>query len=449
MAQFIKRALERPLSARHSPFPGLETLRQGLSRVARTVARNPQERDEFGSLMQRGHFLPAGRTLLTADPVTKSVIPNCAVVPPTIKAFDDFMRCTTGLGTCLNPLHPGQVVGRLEQLCSVPQADATGRKPGIMATLHWAHPDAPALISTKEAEPDGALCNANISLIVPADEWQLFRSSPVFDFATRAAWACGDPGLLLSPAGVTVAATSPCGELWLNPWEVCTLGNLHLPALVDGLGHPDMAAVRSATRSSIRFLDAVVDALRFPCIDAQKATEYHRRVGLGVMGWADLLQNIGMEYDSTDALALAESIAWNIRSAAEHESRALGERHGGKHRGGMRNASVLALAPTGGTSSLLRASYSIEPHFGAAHAVSPQAHLRMLAAWQRHVDNGVSKTVNLPAGASAADVAEVFDVAYSLGVKGVTVYRDGCRNAQPLSVGSAPAPPSTCMECAA
>ena len=437
-----RRALGRVLSARHSPFPGVETLSQALDRVVRTVARNPQEKDEFSTLMKRGAFLPAGRTLLSADPVVKAVIPNCAVVPPTIKAFESFMRHTTGLGTCLNSIHPGSVVSRLEQLCNVPVADATGRKPGVMATLHWAHPDAAALVDAKAANPDGALSNANISLIVPANEWETFRGSPIFDLSVRAAWACGDPGLLLSPNHQTAAATSPCGELWLTPWEVCTLGNLHLPALTNTMGELDMAQVRSATRSATKFLDAVVDSLRFPCLDAQKATAFHRRVGLGVMGWADVLQGMGIPYDSNDALALAESTSWNMRSAAQQESTETGRRHGKE---GMQNSTVLALAPTGGTSSLFRASYSIEPHFKDAHSISSDAHLRMLAAWQRHVDNGVSKTVNLPSHATEGDVAGVFDTAHALGVKGVTVYRDGCRHAQPLAVGTK----ANCEECVA
>jgi ribonucleoside-diphosphate reductase alpha chain len=154
-------------------------------------------------------------------------------------------------------------------------------------------------------------------------------------------------------------------------------------------------------------------------------SERQARLGLGVMGFADLLRKAGVRYDSAEAVAWAEHIGAAMRAAADEYRQ--------ENPSGNPNRRLLTLAPTGGTSLITNASFSIEPFFHHAHSISPEQHVRVQSAWQRHVDNGVSKTVNLPFEATKEDVAYIYDLAHALDCKGVTVYRDGCRSAQPIA----------------
>ncbi|HET9990494.1 MAG TPA: ribonucleotide reductase N-terminal alpha domain-containing protein [Kofleriaceae bacterium] len=310
-----------------------------------------------------------------------------------------------------------------------------------------------------------------------------------------------------------------CGEQPLLPFESCTLGSIDVGRFV-AAGDMDWARFRTAIHDGVRFLDDVIDANKYPLVEIERATKATRKIGLGIMGWADALVLLDLAYDSDAALELAHRVA----SFLEDESLAASERlatergpfptwSGSRwdldgHRP-LRNATTTTIAPTGTISIIAGCSSGIEPlyalayrrnvldgaelveinptfqrlaaeqgvatpelfaevaehggvrgnarvpadlqrRFPTAHEVPVAMHVRMQAAFQKYVHAAVSKTINLPNRATAADVKAAYQLAYELGCKGITVYRDGSRDGQVLVTGqravSAPAAPS-CPEC--
>ena len=357
------------------------------------------------------------------------------------------------------------------------------------------------------------------TLTGPGDrEW---TAREVLDLIVRRAWETGEPGLFFvdranranpTPSLGAIEATNPCGEQPLLPWEACTLGSINLSRFVESAGllaaatSPESRvrwkALGDAVALGVRFLDDVIDASAYPRSRIEEAVKGNRKIGLGVMGWADMLFQLGVPYDAPEALALARVVTRFIRDEAWRASRELAQARGpfpnfaastlakGEP---VRNACVTTVAPTGTLSILAGCSPGIEPLFSlsytrrildgellhevhplfrdvaeregfaspelfdaaaragsirklpqvparwrdvfaCAHDVSPEIHLRTQAAFQENVDSGVSKTVNLPATATAEDVRRVFELAIELDVKGVTVYRDGARQAQPMAL---------------
>lgn len=409
--------MQRILSSRHST--SCESLLDAITRVAQTVAKNDTSLIKYVDLMSRGHFLPAGRTLLTSDAKAQSVVPNCAVVPPDPVVYNALMPLTIGLGSNLN--HVTGVVERMRELGRIPVADGTGRKPGIMQTLKWSHPEAQEFVSCKQGVTAcSPLFNMNISVIVPRDEYFKFRKSSLFESVVLNAMQTGDPGILMPASGENSdIATSPCGELWMNPFEVCTLGNLNLANFIDCEGNVKLRELADATFTSIEFLNDVVDRLVLPLEEMKVATHKHRRVGLGVMGFADALKKCGLRYGSRESFDVGCKMAGVMRMVADE----LGPIY--------KNATVLALAPTGGTAALMNASYSLEPYFHEMLTISPRKQVWMVSAWQQFTDNAISKTVNLPRGSSFETVAGIFDYAFECRLRGITVYVDGSRELQP------------------
>jgi ribonucleotide reductase alpha subunit len=169
---------------------------------------------------------------------------------------------------------------------------------------------------------------------------------------------------------------------------------------------------------SLVFLDAVRHCFVYGSSEMRRVSEREARLGLGVMGFADLLRKAGVKYNEPMALRWADAIGSSMSRVASEYKR------------GQRK--VLTLAPTGGTSLITGASFSIEPYFKQAHSVTPSQHVLIQSAWQKHIDNGVSKTVNLPFEATYDDVAGIYDMAFETNCKGVTVYRDGSRDSQPI-----------------
>jgi ribonucleoside-diphosphate reductase alpha chain len=350
----------------------------------------------------------------------------------------------------------------------------------------------------------------------------------VFDAIANAAWSVGDPGLVFidrvndlqpTPASGPIEATNPCGEQPLLPFESCTLGSIDLGRFV-AAGDLDWERFRIAIHDSVRFLDDVVDANKYPLVEIERATKATRKIGLGIMGWADALVLLDLAYDSDAALELAhrvakfledESLAASERLATERGpfpawSGSRWERDG--HRP-LRNATTTTIAPTGTISIIAGCSSGIEPlyalayrrnvldgaelveinptfqrlaaergiatpelfaavaehggvrgnasvpddlqrRFPTAHEVPVAMHVRMQAAFQKYVHAAVSKTINLPNRATATEVKAAYQLAYELGCKGITVYRDGSRDGQVLVTGqravSTPVAPS-CPEC--
>lgn len=313
------------------------------------------------------------------------------------------------------------------------------------------------------------------------------RARMIFHLIVESAWAVGDPGLIfidrvnkhnpthgLGP----IRATNPCGEQPLHEYESCNLGSINLSNFYSTRkkDHFDWERLARTIVAAVRFLDDVIDVNRYPLPQIEKMTKSNRRIGLGVMGWADLLIKLKIKYDSQTALNLAEKTASFLKKTAENESRKLAEERGnfqnisksvysGKN---MRNATVFTIAPTGTISRLAGCSSSIEPvfafeftsriidreikdvhplyfewkeqhpqkqppdHFVSAHDIAPEWHIKMQAAFQKYVDNSVSKTINFPNAARIEDIEKAYLLAYDLNTKGITVYRDGCRKEQVL-----------------
>ena len=334
------------------------------------------------------------------------------------------------------------------------------------------------------------------------------KAADLMNLIATSAWRGGDPGMIFidrinaaSPVPGTIEATNPCGEQPLLPYESCNLGSINLSRLVDR-GEVDWDRLAELVRLGVRFLDDVLVMNRFPLVQIEEATLQTRKIGLGIMGFAEMLIEMGISYASGVAVAAAEDVMSAITELAREESASLGAVRGSfplfeesnlKGWDAMRNATVTTVAPTGTISMIAGTSSGIEPLFAISFVrhvlegakllevsplfekaarergiytqelraeiarkgsvqgipgipqdlkdlfvtaldITPEQHVRVQAAFQRHTDNGVSKTVNMPHGASVSDVLRVYNLAYDLGCKGVTVYRYGSRE-QVLYVG--------------
>jgi ribonucleoside-diphosphate reductase alpha chain len=298
-----------------------------------------------------------------------------------------------------------------------------------------------------------------------------------------------------------------CGEQPLLPYESCNLGSINLYAMLketDGKYEIDFEKLAETVRKAVHFLDNVIDVNKYPLSRIEEMTKNTRKIGLGVMGWADVLYRLFIPYDSEEAVELAEKVMAFIRDEGRKASAVIAEKKGVfpyydksiyKNTGlKLRNATITTIAPTGTLSIIAGVSSGIEPLFAisyirnvmdndrlpevnpvfreaaekegfysdslmeriategsiyefeeipenirrvfiTAHDISPEWHIRMQAAFQKYTDNAVSKTVNLRNDATRDDVKEVYELAYETGCKGVTIYRDGSREAQVLNIG--------------
>jgi ribonucleoside-diphosphate reductase alpha chain len=335
----------------------------------------------------------------------------------------------------------------------------------------------------------------------------------VFDLIVAMAWQTGDPGLVFidainrtnpTPQVGEMESTNPCGEVPLLPYESCNLGSIDLSRMITD-GGIDYDKLRETTRSAVHFLDNVIDASKYPLPEITKITRDNRKIGLGVMGLADALIQLGIPYDSEEAIETGERVMAFIYDEAEKMSQELAEKRGpfANYKGSLwetpgakprRNATVTSVAPTGTISIIAGASSGIEPLFAVAFVrdvmegtrlleinkeferiakergfysrdlmmeiahhgsvqgmeqvpkdvqrlfvtsmdIAPEWHVRMQAAFQRHVDNAVAKTVNLQREATPEDVRRIYRMAYESGCKGITIYRYGSKPEQVLYVG--------------
>jgi ribonucleoside-diphosphate reductase alpha chain len=336
----------------------------------------------------------------------------------------------------------------------------------------------------------------------------------VFDRLVEAAWGSGEPGLVFldtinranpTPLLGTIESTNPCGEQPLLAYESCTLGSINVANFVARpVARPSIDFVRLAETISIgvRFLDNVIDRNHFPLPPIDRMTKQTRKIGLGIMGFADLLIALNIPYNSEAALQTVTTLMEFLRSRAHLASTGLAAERGvfPAYQGSRlqplhqrrRNATVTTIAPTGSISLIADCSPGIEPIYGiqevrrvmdgvvltslhpafvrraralgldltslqpdlaahpsiqhlthipeelrqlfvTAHDVSPEHHVRMQAMFQRYSDSGVSKTINMPATATKAEVAAAFLLAHELGCKGLTVFRSGSREGQVFS----------------
>ncbi len=366
-----------------------------------------------------------------------------------------------------------------------------------------------AFMEAVEADEDYALVNPRTGEVTGRA-----RASEVFDRIVESAWSNGEPGILFmdrinrdnpTPALGCIESTNPCGEQPLLPFESCNLGSLNLARMVGEDGEIDWARLESNVRSSIHFLDNVIDVNRYPLEQIGRMSRANRKIGLGVMGFADLLVRLGIPYDSQEAIETAERVMAFIADRAVRASEALAGKRGpfpefhqsvfaDGRLAPRRNATTTTIAPTGTISLISGCSSGVEPMFAVAfvrnvldderlieihplfeeiarregfysedliekiletgsvrgleevperwrrvfvtsHDISPDWHIRMQAAFQKHTENSVSKTVNFPSEATQEDVRQAFWLAYRLGCKGVTIYRDQSRERQVLQKG--------------
>jgi ribonucleoside-diphosphate reductase alpha chain len=381
------------------------------------------------------------------------------------------------------------------------------RRGANMGILRVDHPDIMAFITAKDRE--GELANFNISVTITDDFMTALRhgrsyplvnprtgevvekidAAEVLEAIAAHAWQNGEPGVVFIDRVNAehaarhlgeIEATNPCGEQPLLPWEACNLGSLNLPRFADEQGQIDYPQLAEAVAWAIRFLDDVVEVNRYPLPEIDEMTRKTRKLGLGVMGFADLLILKGIPYDSEDALRLAVELMTFIRLESLAASARLAEERGpypgfaGSPRQlagepSLRNATLNTIAPTGTLSLIAGVSSGIEPIFAfsyerhvlgtvlhelhplyrqrrekgeaidprlfvTAREISPEWHIRMQAAFQKQVDNAVSKTINFPPEATVDDVKRAFLLAYEQGCKGLTVYRDKSRRQQVLNV---------------
>ncbi|BEQ16572.1 adenosylcobalamin-dependent ribonucleoside-diphosphate reductase [Desulfoferula mesophila] len=564
--------LRRRYLARDAEGRVVETPEQMLARVAGAVARGEEpwggaaaaremERAFLG-LMSQGLFLPNSPTLMNAGRELGQ-LSACFVIPveDSLESIFEAVKETAlihksggGTGFSFSHLRPaGDVVASTRGVSSGPvsfmrvfdmatEAVKQGgtRRGANMGILAVSHPDIEAFIAAKRRP--GVLENFNISVLVNdafmaaarADgPWQLVNprdgavartvsAAGLLEQMVQAAHQSGEPGLAFyeainrgnpTPGLGPLEATNPCGEQPLLPHESCNLGSLVLPRFLKD-GEVDFPTLEEAAALAVRFLDDVIEINRHPLPQVARASRLTRKIGLGVMGLADLLADLELPYDSPEAAALGREVMARIAAAARAASAELGQRRGSfpafaasRLAGGwshMRNATVTTVAPTGTLSLLLGCSSGIEPYFAlaytrrvleerdlvefnprflarlaalgldtpeqrrtlaasgnataiqglppelgqvfaTAHEIDPEAHLAMQAAFQASTDNGVSKTVNLDAQAGPEQVRRVFTRAHALGLKGVTVFRSGCRGRQVLELLPLPgreAPPA-------
>jgi len=336
--------------------------------------------------------------------------------------------------------------------------------------------------------------NRDFPLINPRTgrEVRRAKASDLLRLIAESAWASGDPGVIFidtvnganpTPLLGEIEATNPCGEQPLLPYESCCLGSINLSKLVKD-GEIDWNRLKELTHLGVRFLDDVIDASAYPFPGITAITRANRKVGLGVMGFAHFLIRLGLPYDSPDAELVGEKVISFIEKESKIASKQLADERGPfpNFRGSVwdkknllqRNATTTTVAPTGTLSIIAGTSSGIEPIFDTrykrlllggievevedplwrevkdmqgpadllqrlfrkAYQVAPLAHLAIQRAFQNHVDNAVSKTINLPEGATSEDILFIYVEAHRMGLKGTTVFRNRSRDYQILSCGT-------------
>lgn len=513
--------------------------------------------DRFYHLIRSRDFLPNSPTLMNADTDLQQLA-ACFVLPvddtledifTTVKQTALIHQSGGGTGFSFSRLRPrGDVVKKTGGVASGPvsfmkifdaateQIKQGGRRRGAnMGVLDATHPDIEEFVTAKREE--GVLRNFNISVGTDGAFWDALEDGEPYDLVNprtdepirtedpdrlldlmaEMAWATGDPGVLFldrinadnpTPDLGRIEATNPCGEQPLLPYEACTLGSINLGHHTQG-ETIDWDRLRETVHLAVRFLDNAVERSLYPLEEIEEAVARTRKIGLGVMGFHDMLVDLRIPYDSDEAVSVAADLMAFVQEEAWAASRDLATDRGpfpafenSIRDDPVRNAVTTTIAPTGTISMIADCSASIEPIynvayekrvlggleiindrfveiamergffsqdlmdtvrdrtsiqdietipadvkrlFHTAHDVPAERHLEIQAAFQRHVDNAVSKTVNLPESADVEDVRAIFQQARDLGVKGVTVFRSGSKREQVL--GSDPLKEECVSEC--
>lgn len=498
----------------------IEKPEQMLERVAKHVAGAESSlamqykwTDEFYDVMAKLLFLPNSPTLMNSGrPAPHGQLAACFVigVEDSMEGICEALRKQmlihkSGGGTGFNfsklrsegakvNSTNGRASGPVSFMGLFDKATETVQQGGMrrganMGILNIDHPDIRKFIHCKDK--DGTITNFNISVGVFDDFMEKVNSNPRGEEAALlaeiadSAWRTGDPGIIFLDAinrGNTtpnlgeLTSTNPCGESPLYPNEACNLGSINIAKMVKE-GAFDYELLGEVSAVATRFLDDVIDVNHYPLPEIAEAVKLTRKIGLGVMGWADLLFQLRIPYDSKEAYELAENIMRTIQQRAHETSVALGKEKGIPEtlaHLGRRNATLTCIAPTGTIALLANCSSGIEPLFAlehtrvrtqtdgtkvimkqvnryyeqaqkeglpeevmkrvfvTSHDVSPSAHVRMQGVFQRYTDLAVSKTVNLRHECSVQDVLDAYTLAWREGCKGITVYRDGSKSSQVL-----------------
>jgi len=409
------------------------------------------------------------------------------------------------------------------------------RRGANMGILRVDHPDILEFIDYKEK--DGTLSNFNISVALTKEfmealeedsEYELInphgkkpagklKAKEVFDKIVDGAWRNGEPGVIFldlineknpTPKVGEIEATNPCGEQPLLPYESCNLGAINLKKftkVTEGKTEVDWDKLDETIPIIVHFMDNVIDINKYPIPEIEKMTKLNRKIGITVMGFADMLYDLGIAYDSEEGLEMAEKVMGFVEKRSHEESAKLAKTRGEfpnfkgsvwdkKGAPKMHNAATTSCNPTGTLSIIGTCSSGIEPFFALAYTktvmdrdalpevnehflkfakkegfysdnlmkeilekgsiqeiddialqtkevfkvaadIAPEWHVKMQAAFQKHTDGAISKTINFPNSATVDEVREAYLLAYKLGCKGLTVYRDGSRAYQVLTTG--------------
>lgn len=541
----------------------METPKDLFVRVAKNIAEAELKFDKnadvdsvadlFYTQMATLKFLPNSPTLMNAGNALQQ-LSACFVLPveDSLEGIFEAVKFTAlihksggGTGFSFSRLRPkddsvkttkGVSSGPVSFMSVFDAATETIKQGGMrrganMGILRVDHPDIMDFVYAKQDKTK--LTNFNLSvgiteefmksvkkgtdydLLTPRDRKKVGskNAKEVFNEMVRLAWEGGDPGIIFldrinnanpTPAEGEMESTNPCGEQPLLPYESCNLGSINLVQFVKN-GKIDWEELKNTCRMAVRFLDNVIEMNNYPIKQIDEMTKKNRKIGLGIMGWADMLVMLNIPYNSDKAISLAEEVIKFIRDEGRKMSVELAEARGsfpGFDKSiypelgfkAMRNATITTIAPTGTISIIAGASSGIEPYFALAyyrnvmdnnklpevnpyflekahegkfysesllnkladagnahnltevpeeirkifvtsHEISPEWHVRMQAAFQKYTDNAVSKTVNFENSATIEDVEKAYMLAYDLGCKGITIYRDGSRDNQVLNIG--------------
>jgi len=550
----------------------VEDWKKMITRVAENISNGNKEKKKiYYDLLDSGYFLPNSPTLMNAGHDLQQ-LSACFVLPledsmesifESIKNAALIHKSGGGTGFSFSKLREADArvrstngvssgpISFLKVFNSATDAVKQGgtRRGANMAILNVDHPQIMEFITCKENTQE--LTNFNLSVgitekfmkaVYEDSEYELIsphskevieklKARDVFDLIVKMAHQNGEPGIIFldrinkhnpTPLIGEIESTNPCGEQPLLPNEACNLGSLNLAGMVKD-NDINWNILKKATRDAVDFLDDVIDMSSFPLPEIDKMVKSNRKIGLGVMGWADLLFLLHIPYNSDKAICLAEQVMEFIDYHSKVRSIELAQEKGSFKNfkdsiydnkklirsdlemdwgelnktiaaKGIRNATTTTIAPTGTISMILNTSGGVEPQFSlvyvknvmdgnkllyvnphfekaikdagiyskklmekvaeegslahikkipeeikkvfvTSHDISPKWHIRMQGAFQKYVDNAVSKTINFSKEATKEEIKMAYELAYDLGCKGVTVYRDGSRENQVLNVG--------------
>jgi ribonucleoside-diphosphate reductase alpha chain len=510
-----ERVLKQRYYIRNEKNEPIEDWKGLCKRVCNAVANAEENGDvekwaaQYFEMMYNLDFLPNSPTMFNAGK-EKGLLSACFTIDiednmvSIMKAVTDsamIFKHGGGVGAPFDNLRPeGEVIKTTGGTSSGPVSfmkmfdtmtevvkQGGKRRGALLALLNVDHKDIEKFITCKQKE--GNLSNFNISVGITDDFMYKVKQKDtaalnIWNKIVEGAYNNGEPGILFIttinagnpvPHMGRIKSSNPCGEFLFIPYGSCNLGSINLSNMVKD-GAIVWEKLEKTIRTSVRFLDDVISVNWYPLPEIKDITLKTRPVGLGVMGYADLLLKMGVRYDSAEGLDLANQIMAFIKEKAYDESAKLGKEKGNfpefkktelaKKYETLRNCMLTVIAPTGTLSLIAGCSSGIEPnfswhtemhridtvmeeyhplaikylknkeqlplHFVTARDISPEWHIRMQAAFQTNTDSAISKTVNMPNNATKDDVHKAYMLAWELKCKGVTVYREGSRSQEVL-----------------